>query len=94
MEFEFDQAKSQANKEKHGISLEEAQAIWEEFYVQASARPTDEPRWMVIGRIGSRLYACVYTYRGETVRLISCRRARDKEAQLYYDYLKEKISKG
>ena len=94
MEFEFGQAKSKSNKDKHGISLEEAQAIWEEFYVEVPARDTNEPRWMVIGRIDNRLYACVYTRRGEAVRLISCRRARDQEAQLYHDYLKEKTHEG
>ena len=94
MEFEFDQVKSSTNKEKHGISLEEAQALWEEFYVEVPARDIDEPRWMVIGKIDNRLFVCVYTRRGETVRLISCRRARDKEVQLYHDYLKEKISES
>ena len=94
MEFEFDKAKSKTNKEKHGISLEEAQAIWEEAYVQVPARSADEPRWMVVGNVGGRLYACVYTRRGEAVRLISCRRARDKEAQFYHGYLKEKTNEG
>ena len=91
MKFEFDQAKSKANKEKHGVGFEEAQAIWQEAYVEIAARGSDELRWIALGRIGDRIYACVYTYRDESIRLISCRRARDKEANIYHGYLKENI---
>ncbi len=94
MEFEFDRAKSQANREKHGVSLEEAAQIWQEAYLEVEARTIDEPRWMVVGRIRGRVYACIYTRRGESIRLISCRRAREQEAQLYHAHLKEKISEG
>ena len=94
MKFEFDHAKSKVNKEKHGVGFEEAQAIWQEAYVEIVDRGSDELRWIAIGRIGDRLYACVYTHRGETIRLISCRRTREKEAQLYYDHLKESVRKS
>ena len=94
MEFEFDRAKSEANKQKHGISLEEATQIWQEAYLEIVARTIDEPRWMAIGKIGDRLYSCIYTLRGESVRLISCRRAREKEVELYHEYLKEKIDES
>ena len=82
MEFELNMEKSEANKHKHGISLEEATQLWEEAYLEVAARTVDEPRWMAIGKIGEKLYACIYTRRGEAVRLISCRRASQKEAGL------------
>ena len=94
MEFEFDRAKAEANKHKHGVSFEQAAQIWQEAYLEVAARTVDEPRWMVIGKIHERVYACIYTRRGEAVRLISCRRAREQEAQLYHEYLKEKSIEG
>ena len=89
MRFEFNREKSDSNKQKHGISLEEATRLWEEGYLEVAARTVDEPRWMVIGTIGGNLYACIHTRRGEAVRLISCRRASEKEARLYHAYFKE-----
>ena len=94
MEFEFDKAKSEANKRKHGVSLEDATQIWQQAYLEVAARTIDEPRFMAIGRIRDRLYACIYTPRGEAIRLISCRRAREKEARLYDEYLEEESRKG
>lgn len=89
MEFEFDRAKSEANKRKHGVSLEEATHLWQEAYLEVMARTSDESRLMAIGKIRGKLHACIYTIRGEAIRLISCRRARDKEAQLYHEHFKE-----
>lgn len=94
MQFQFDKQKSAANRHKHGIGLEDAARLWEEAYVEIPARTVDEPRWMAIGRIGETLYACIYTMRGEAIRLISCRRARAGEVQLYHDYFKETRQNG
>ena len=84
MKFEYDNRKSQANKVKHGIDFVEAQILWEDSdYLEIPARTEDEPRCMVIGRIGNRVWAGVITYRGENVRLISVRPANRKEVELY-----------
>ena len=92
MRFEFDREKSAINKQKHGISLEEAAQLWQEAYLEVKARTVDEVRSMAIGRIRGKLYACIYTVRGESIRLISCRRAREQEARLYHENFKERIS--
>ena len=42
-----------------------------------------EKRWALIARIEGTTSAAIYTVRGETVRLISVRRARPKEVRLY-----------
>ena len=94
MKFEFNREKSESNKRKHGVSFEQATQIWLEAYLEVTARTVDEPRVMAIGKIGGNLYACIYTVRGEAVRLISCRTARAREEQLYHDYFKESISEG
>ena len=83
MDFEFDPLKSAANKAKHGIDFLEAQALWSDpALLEIPARTTDEPRFLVIGRIHRKHWSAVITYRGQTIRLISVRRSRLEEVQL------------
>jgi len=82
--FEFDERKSAANKAKHGIDFVEAQALWlDEDLLRIAARTVDEPRFVVIGRIGGKHWSAVVTYRGEAIRLISVRRSRAREVAAY-----------
>ncbi len=84
MPFEYDAAKSRANKIKHGIDFEEAQAIWSDpNAIELPARTVGEQRLVVIGLIGEALWSAVVTRRGGKVRLISVRRARKKEVEFY-----------
>jgi uncharacterized protein len=84
MEFEFDPSKSQQNKAKHGIDFVKAQAIWEDVdLLEIPARTADEPRFLVVGRIGGKHWSAVITYREERIRIISVRRSREKEIELY-----------
>lgn len=82
--FEFDDAKSQTNLEKHGIDFVDAQALWDDpDLLEIPARTVDEPRFLVIGMIGGEHWSAVVTYRSENTRIISVRRSSDKEVQLY-----------
>ena len=82
--FEFDEAKSSANKAKHGIDFVEAQGLWlDNDLLEAPARSETEARSLVIGRISDRHWSAIVTYRGETIRLISVRRSRTREVQAY-----------
>jgi uncharacterized DUF497 family protein len=84
MRFEFDSVKSAANKTEHGIDFVEAQAIWTDpDRLEIPARTVDEPRHQVIGRIGDRTWSAFITYRHDTIRLISVRRARPEEEARY-----------
>jgi hypothetical protein len=84
MEFEYDPEKSAANKAKHGIDFEAAQELWrDEMLLEAPARTTDEPRFLVIGKIAGRHWAAVCAHRGDKVRIISVRRARSEEIEHY-----------
>lgn len=84
VEFEFDEAKSRANKIKHGIDFVEAQEIWlDEMFVEIPARTEDEPRFVVVGVISGKHWSAVITYRDDRVRLISVRRAREEEVAIY-----------
>lgn len=82
--FEFDQAKSDANKRKHGIDFSEAQALWRDAnQLRVAARTGNEARFVVVGLIGGKHWSAVITYRAEAVRLISVRRSRNAEVRAY-----------
>ena len=82
--FEFDEPKSQANRAKHGIDFVEAQLLWlDPNLVEIPARTDDEPRFLIVGRIGKKHWSAVITYRAEAIRLISVRRSRSEEVKIY-----------
>ena len=82
--FEFDAAKSEFNRSKHGIDFVEAQSLWNDpMLLEIPAKTDDELRLLVIGRIDERHWSAVITYRGGNIRLISVRRARTEEVALY-----------
>lgn len=84
MEIEFDPNKNVVNKEKHGIDFVEAQALWDDpDLIEIPVKAVDEPRFLVIGRIGEKYWSGVITYRGDKIRIISVRRSRKEEIQLY-----------
>ena len=84
VDFEFDPAKSAANLNKHGIDFVAAQALWNDpDRLEIPARSLDEPRTQVIGRIGEGVWSAFITRRGDRIRIISVRRARDEEQAAY-----------
>jgi uncharacterized DUF497 family protein len=84
MEIEFDRRKSQTNKKKHGIDFVEAQALWNDpDRIEIPAVTIDEPRFIVIGKISDTHWSTIITYRGERIRIISVRRSRREEIELY-----------
>lgn len=84
MEFEFDRRKSSNNKKKHGIDIIEAQAIWNDpDRIEIPAKTFDEPRFLVIGKMYDKCWSTIITYRNEKVRIISARRSRKEEIEIY-----------
>lgn len=82
--FEFDEAKSIANLEKHGIDFIEAKEIWKDLYIAEFRFNYDiEPRFGAIAKIKDKYWTAVYTMRGENIRIISVRRSRDVEKEIY-----------
>ena len=86
IEVEFDPAKSKSNKQKHGLDFKEAQRLWsDENRLEIQARQVlDEVRWAMIALLDQVVWTLIYTKRGDRVRIISVRRARDEEKELYY----------
>ena len=84
MEFEFDKRKNQINKKKHGIDFIEVQALWEDpDRIEIPAKTTDEPRFVVVGKVLNKHWSAIFTYRGEKIRIISARRSRKEEIEIY-----------
>ncbi len=84
MKIEYDPQKSQDNLRKHGIDFEEAKKLWDDVdLIEIPARTEDEPRYLVIGKIGQTHWSAVITHRGDTVRIISVRRSRREEVEIY-----------
>ena len=82
--FEYDSEKSAINLLKHGIDFEAAQILWEDSYrIDAPATSIDEARRMVIGQINGKLWAAIVMDREDKVRIISVRRARERETMEY-----------
>lgn len=84
MKIDFDPAKDRANVAKHGLSLAD--------FVGFDADPVTviddrfdygEVRYQAFGRVAGQGHCLVFTVRGKNMRLISYRRARDKEMRRY-----------
>lgn len=84
MKFEFDNKKSKTNKQKHDIDFYEAQKLWNDTdFIEIPIKTSDEPRYMVIGKISGKHWSGIITYRTEKIRIISVRRSRKEEVDIY-----------
>ena len=84
MEFEYDENKSIANNNKHGIDFVDVQELWsDENLIEVPAKNLDEPRYMAVGRIKEKHWSVIIVRRNEKIRIISARRSRSEEINLY-----------
>jgi uncharacterized protein len=84
--YEWDPAKARANFAKHGVRFADAVTALHDELALTMRDPyaEDEERWITIGRDAlSRVLVTVYTWRGETIRLISARLATNREIKQY-----------
>ncbi len=92
--MEWDEEKNKINKQRHGISFEEAKEVFNdpnsiEFYDKIHSTK-DEDRYICIGHTTKYLLIMtVYTDRAGNIRIISARKANAKERELYYDGLRK-----
>ncbi len=90
MLFEWDGRKAAQNIAKHGIPFEYAVRVFLDPYRLDSEdvrRDYSEERWLTLGKIERRLFAVAYTPRGTVIRLISARKANEREQRKYDDTL-------
>lgn len=92
MMFEYDKNKSASNLAKHGIDFSEARSLWNDpGLIEVPVATIDEPRFLVIGKIKGKCWTAVATARGENIRIISVRRSRKNEEELYENHNRERI---
>ena len=85
MEIAYDLAKDAINCAKHGVSLGEAARLeWNRVLAKPDTRMDyGERRQIGYGPIGQRLYCVVFVDRGDTLRIISLRKANNREISRY-----------
>ncbi len=84
MEFEFDPAKSESNKKKHGIDFLESQALWDDpDLVEIPAKTAGEKRFLVVAKILGKHWSGITTWRRGRIRIISVRKSRQEEVEIY-----------
>jgi len=85
VKFEYDDNKSQLNKEKHGIDFVDAQNLWqdENALVVPANIVDDEVRYALISIFKDKCYTAIFTLRDEIYRIISVRRCRKNEERNY-----------
>ena len=87
MEFEWDEEKATLNERKHSVPFRFATRVFlDENRLEwiDTRRQYGEPRWITIGLIESVEIAVAYTVRGDTIRLISARKAERHEREDYW----------
>ncbi len=86
MDFEFDPSKAVGNLRKHGVAFADAEGVFLDPLALHRLDPDAEREERYVG-IGAgsdeQVLVVVYTWRGETVRLISVRRATPQEIRAY-----------
>ena len=87
LSFEWDPAKAAANLRKHGVSFPEAATAFADPNSLTAIDPdhsTSEERLVLLGVSSrGRLLVVVHTERGDTIRLISARKATRNERTNY-----------
>lgn len=89
MKFTWDESKAALNKQKHGVSFEEAQTVFEDCEALRIFDPDhseDEDRFLLLGMSSVlRLLVVCHCYRenDELIRIISARKATKKETSTY-----------
>lgn len=83
--FVWDEAKSRANKSKHGLSFDAVHDFdWDDPVIVDRSRHADgEKRYAAIGKLHNKLYTVIFTLRGDDIRIISLRRANDREEKIH-----------
>lgn len=81
MIYEWGTEKAEANIAKHGVSFEEVRGFDWTTAIEAEDTRYDygETRIQALGLIGDRHHVLVYTRRGDTIRVISLRKANRRE---------------
>ncbi len=89
MSYEWDEAKNQANLKKHGLAFEDAEAVFEGDVITVADHRKDyeEARFVSLGALCGRVVLIAHTERAGRVRIISMRKANEREQKIYQERL-------
>jgi hypothetical protein len=90
LEYEWDERKARKNIAKHGVPFEYAARVFLDLHrldAEDARRDYGEERRFTLGMIEGRLYVVAYTVRGNIIRLISARKANEREWRKYDETL-------
>ena len=88
MEFEWDEAKSDACLEARGFDFAYAASAFADpnrMIRRDNRYGYGEDRFQLVGRIERRVFVVVFTPRTDAVRIVSARKANKREVRLYED---------
>jgi len=87
MKLEYDPVKEQLNLNKHGVSLARFVDLdWDKASITTDNRKSyDETRYIAAAELKDRLHITCFTLRGSIFRVISLRRANQREQRAYHD---------
>ena len=87
MKFEWDTEKARLNAEKHGVDFRSVSGFdFETAVVVVDDRfAYRETRFVALGLIGPRVHQLAFTMRGNSIRVISLRKANRREIRTYVD---------
>ena len=85
--FEFDKNKSTSNKVKHGIDFTTAMKLWDDpNRLEVSAQSVNESRYLLIAVLEEEYWSAIFTKRKNKIRIISVRKSRGNEKEIYNSY--------
>jgi len=85
MKYEWDEGKSESNLQKHGFSFEDAELVFDGKCVTFEDDRSNygEQRLITLGTLAGRVVVIVHTPRNEATRIISMRKANEREQEIY-----------
>jgi uncharacterized DUF497 family protein len=85
MDYQWDTDKAQTNLQKHAIDFADAVVVLEDdSAITLEDDSPDEERFITIGMDAlARVLVIVYTWRGDSIRLVSARKATPSERKQY-----------
>lgn len=96
MIFEWDENKRLRNLDKHSIDFQDAELFFESNPIcfKDSRKDYGEERFVAFGTIEGRVIITAYTYREDTIRIISMRKANARERRLYEHTIQNRLENG
>ena len=85
MQYEWDETKRRKNIAMHGVDFSAVESFeWESAVIrQGTRKDYGETRYAALGLIEGRLHCMCFTIRGDNIRIISLRKANEREVKTW-----------